>query len=115
MAASVDIHDIGRHLHRGELVGEIAIAELPEVVGAPGMQGAGAVQGKGMHVSPEHLDNGFAGETAPGTRHGDVGLIGGAVAQLAVGVVTPRVQGAVVFDGVVSRVALTPGSDLGNT
>src|SRR3546814_6478492 len=93
---------------------DVCSSDLPVVVGAPGMQGTGAVQCKRMDIAAEDLDEGFAGEAAARTRHGDVGLIGGAVAQLAVGVVTPRIQGAVVLDGVVSRIALTPGSDLGD-
>ena len=106
VAAGIDLHHIGGHLHRGVLVSRVAIAQLPVVVDAPGVQGTGAVQGEGMHVGAEHLDDDFAGKAATGTRHGDVGLVGRAIAQLAVAVVAPRIQGAVVLDRVVSGVAL---------
>ena len=37
VAAGVDIGHVGGHLHRGELVGQVAVAQLPVVVGAPGV------------------------------------------------------------------------------
>lgn len=78
------------------------------------MQCTGTVQCECMYIGSEHLDEGFASETATRTRHGDVGLVAAAISKLPVAVVSPRVQGAIVLDGVMGGVTLPPGGNLGD-
>ena len=112
LTAGVSIGHVGGHLYRRELIGKITVSQLTVVVGAPSMQGTGTVQCECMYISTEYLGDGFASETATRTRHGDVSLIAAAIAQLPVAVVSPRVQGAVILDGVMGGVTLPPGGNL---
>src|SRR5262245_17693376 len=81
-------------LHRRYLVRLGAVAELTPAVVSPAPDGAVALARAGMVFAGRDLDHGTAERAGPSLhRHGLVH--GGAVAELAVGVVSPAPEGAV--------------------
>jgi hypothetical protein len=93
-------HAAGVHGHWDAGVGGVCIAQLAELVAAPAVRGAGAVEGAGVPVAGGDLGQCLAGQHAAGVHgHRDIRPFGAAaVAELAFSVITPAVDGASVTD-----------------